>query len=313
VSRRSDWLTATGFGAGWSLIKAMPEGLAGRTFSAAADAAFRRRGPGTIQLARNLHRVLGPSSTPATLAAVTRAALRSYARYWQETFRLPAMDKDAIVADQLSKLAGVDNVQRALDSGRGAVTALPHSGNWDIGGLAMVRQFGGFTTVVERLRPVSLFDRFVAYRESLGFEVVPLTGGENPTTVLRQRLQQGRLICLVADRDLSRNGVLVDFFGQPCRMPGGPALLAALTGADLLPTHLYFTESGWAGEIAPPLVLSGTRLREQVQSGTQQLADFFASRIAEHPADWHMMQRLWLADLASSDGRSAGPAAGGQP
>jgi KDO2-lipid IV(A) lauroyltransferase len=30
---------------------------------------------------------------------------------------------------------------------------------------------------------------------------------------------------------------------------------------------------------------------------TQALADAFASGIADHPEDWHMLQRLWLADL----------------
>ena len=85
-----------------------------------------------------------------------------------------------------------------------------------------------FTTVAERLRPAWLFDRFVAYRESIGMEVLALTGGDQaPTAVLTERLKAGGAVCLVADRDLSRHGVEVDFFGERARMPSGPALLSA--------------------------------------------------------------------------------------
>lgn len=302
----SDRVAAAGYGAGWSLMRAVPEGVADRSFRAAADLAFRRRGPSTVQLAKNLHRVLGPDSTPAALAAVTRAGLRSYARYWRETFRLPGMDKGAVAASFLDELAGIDHARQAMAAGNGLIMPLPHSGNWDIAGLGMVHEFGGFTTVAERLQPVSLYDKFVGYRESLGFEVLPLTGGEvSPTTVLKERLTEGRLICLVADRDLSSRGVEVEFFGERTRMPAGPAMLAALTGAALCPTVLYFTDGGWAGEVSPPLALPGERLRDQVRAGTQLMADFFADRIAVHPADWHMMQPLWTADLTPRAGDPA--------
>ena len=313
LSRVAERLVATGYGVGWSVVKAVPLSVADRAFTAAADTAFRRRGPSTVQLARNLKRVLGDTATPASLSAVTKAALRSYARYWLETFRLPSMDHDAVVATMLANLPGVEHVRAALDAGRGIVMPLPHSGNWDVAGLAMARTFGGISTVAERLKPASLFDEFVAYRESLGFEVLPLTGGPNPSTVLRQRLREGKIVCLVADRDLSASGIAVDFFGEPTRMPAGPAMLAAVTGADLCPTHLYYLDGGWAGDISAPLTLRGTRLRDQVADGTQQMADFFAAGIARHPADWHMVQPLWPADLPLRPDRAPATAAAASP
>ena len=44
------------------------------------------------------------------------------------------------------------------------------------------------------------------------------------------------------------------------------------------------------------------RLRDRVNGATQQLADAFATMIAEHPTDWHMVQKLWLADLTPRPG-----------
>jgi KDO2-lipid IV(A) lauroyltransferase len=130
-------------------------------------------------------------------------------------------------------------------------------------------------------------------------EVLPLTGGERaPTEILTERLAAGGAVCLVADRDLSQNGIGVQFFGEPTRMPGGPALLGARTGAAVLPVGLWFTPHGWGQRIRPPVELpTGGSLRDKVVAGTQQIADAFAAEIAEHPADWHMLQRLWLADL----------------
>jgi KDO2-lipid IV(A) lauroyltransferase len=162
-----------------------------------------------------------------------------------------------------------------------------------------VHHSGPFTTVAERVKPESVFDRFVAYRESIGMEVVALTGGERPPTeVLTQRLRANRVVCLLADRDLSRNGIEVRFFGEAAKMPAGPALLAATTGASLHVVHSFFVgDDGWGHSISAPIELPEGRLRDQVAAGTQKMADRFAAGIAGRPHDWHMLQRLWLADL----------------
>jgi KDO2-lipid IV(A) lauroyltransferase len=287
-----------GFAAGWGLLKAVPPGMSARAFRAVADAASVRNGSGTRQLRRNLRRVVGPGMSEPELDRLVGDALRSYSRYWLETFRLPKMDHAEVVARTHARTEGVENMRAALERNGSFVMALPHMGNWDVAAIWLIAQGVPFTTVAERLEPESLFDRFVAYRESLGMEVLALTGGQRPPAdVLAERLRAGRSVCLVADRDLSRNGIEVRFFGEPTRMPGGPALLAATTGAALLPVGLWFTDGGWGQRIHPAVELPDGSLREKVAAGTQLVADAFAHDIAEHPADWHMLQRLWLADL----------------
>jgi KDO2-lipid IV(A) lauroyltransferase len=172
--------------------------------------------------------------------------------------------------------------------------ALPHSANWDMAGVWVVHHCDTFATVAERLKPESLYRRFITYRESLGFEVLPLSGGPRPAyDVLVERLGENRVICLMADRDLTRSGVQVDLFGEPTRMPAGPARLAIETGAMLLPICPSYEGDDWGLEFFPPLdVTSG-----DVGVITQALADRFATCIAAAPQDWHMMQPQWLADL----------------
>jgi KDO2-lipid IV(A) lauroyltransferase len=77
-------------------------------------------------------------------------------------------------------------------------------------------------------------------------------------------------------------------------MPAGSAKLAIETGADLTVVHSWYTAHGWDFSASPPLDTSSG----DVTVITQALADRFARNIAAHPADWHMMQPQWLADLS---------------
>lgn len=284
------WLQDTGYAAGWRLVRTVPEGVAQAGFRRGADLAARRGGPGVRQLRRNLRRVV-PDATEAALDDLVRRSLRSYARYWCEAFRLPSMDHRHVQETLGEHIEGLDHLDKALAEGSGAILALPHSGNWDIAGVFLVGHSGRFTTVAERLRPESLYRRFVAYRESLGFEILPLSGGSQPPfEVLTSRLRDNRVVCLVADRDLTPAGVHVTFFGEQAKMPAGPARLARNTGAALLPVGCWFTDGGWGFRVHPPVSIT------DVSGTTQVMADAFAADIAEHPEDWHMLQRLWPAD-----------------
>lgn len=294
-------LADLGYAAGWRLVHAAPQGLAAMAFQAAADLAASRDGPGARQLRRNLARVV-PAATPAGLDALVRAGLRSYARYWQETFTLASADHGALLDRLDGAMVGVEHLDAALDSGRGVVVVLPHSGNWDMAGLWFVRHHGVFSTVVERLRPEALYQRFVDYRASLGFDIVPLTGAGSPTPRLLRRLRAGGVVCLLADRDLTGAGATVEFFGGAARMPLGPARLAAVTGATLLAIGCWFTPDGWGIRFHPPVPVRGRSAAEV----TQAVADCFATDIAAHPQDWHMLQPLWIDDLPVTPLRDAG-------
>ncbi|MEU4833005.1 phosphatidylinositol mannoside acyltransferase [Streptosporangium sp. NPDC023615] len=292
-----DRLVAAAFGAGWTVVPRLPERLTAAAFRAAADLLWRRRGKSVLRLEANLARVKGTSPGDPAVRELSRAGMRSYFRYFHEVFRLPSMSIEEIVSRM--SVAGAEPVYEHLAAGRGVVLALPHTGNWDQAGAWFAGTGHPFTTVAERLRPESLFHRYTAFREGLGMEVLPLTGGDGHTFgTLAQRLRAGLPVALPAERDLTAKGVQVQFFGSATRMPAGPGLLAVHTGVPLIPALPYFTESGWGlqfyDEIAIPA--EGDR-KERVAVAMQSLATVFEKGIAEHPEDWHMLQRLWLEDL----------------
>ncbi|GGS77722.1 lipid A biosynthesis lauroyl acyltransferase [Planobispora rosea] len=293
-----DRLVAAGFGIGWAAVPRLPERLATRGFDAAADRLWKRRGKSVLRLEANLARVKGTSPDDPVIRELSRAGMRSYFRYFHEVFRLPSIPREEVVAR--THLTGAERIMENLEKGRGVVLALPHMGNWDAAGAWLIGASGmPFTTVAERLRPESLFRRYTAFREGLGMEVLPLTGGEGSTFgTLAQRLRAGRAVCLPAERDLTAKGIEVQFFGAATRMPAGPGLLAVHTGAALLPALPYFKGRDWGLDIAEEIEVpaEGTR-QERTAAAMQSLAVAFEKGITEHPEDWHMLQRLWLEDL----------------
>jgi KDO2-lipid IV(A) lauroyltransferase len=291
-------LTGVAYAFGWSALCKVPEPWAAAAFRLVADIAWRRQGRGVEVLEGNLRRVLGPDASGKELRAVSRAAMRSYARYWLEVFRLPVMDKDRIVQG-MAEHGAVDEMLANLAAGRGVVCPLPHMGNWDQAAVWIIaRGAGSFTTVMERLEPASVYDRFFAFREGLGMEVLPATGGASPFGVLARRLRNGKLVAMPSDRDVTGGGVEVEFFGEKALMMGGSAALAVQTGAALMPATLWFDGDGWGVYVHPeiPVPAEGDRW-QRTNAMTQQVAKVFEEGIRRHPADWHMLQRVFVNDL----------------
>ncbi|MCW2934024.1 MAG: Phosphatidylinositol mannoside acyltransferase [Actinomycetia bacterium] len=306
-----DRLQSAAFGAGWSLVSRLPESWARKLFTLGADIAWRRQGGGVQVLEGNLLRVLRPGveggappgqAEPdgAELRAMSREVMRSYARYYMEAFRIQAIPKERVLAGMHNDSPNVPLTMKYLQNGRGVIYALPHCGDYEIAGAWInAKGAGSFTTVAERLKPESVFQRFLKLREGIGIEVLPTTGGPHPFGVMAQRLRAGKLVCLVADRDLSDTGVEVDFFGEKALMPAGPAMLAIQTGAALMPVSCWFVgDDEWGTYVHDEIPVPGHGDRkEKAAIMTQQLAAAFEEGIREHPEDWHMLQKVFVADL----------------
>ncbi|WP_025274332.1 phosphatidylinositol mannoside acyltransferase [Haloglycomyces albus] len=272
----------------WRGIRLLPDNVADRLFRYGADRSFRRGGPRVDQLRRNLERVTGTDVDDAML----RTALRSYARYWKEAFRLPSMSDRAFAA--AFEMNGFEPVAERARQGMGSIVALPHTGNWDLAGAWVAKQGHGITAVVERLKPEGVYRRFVEFRESLGMHVIPTDGSDTaPLALLGNRLQAGDVVALVADRDLSDSGIDVDFFNATASFPAGPAYLAVRHQVPLYTASIHYEDDRAVCHISGPVDTGQGRLRERMNHTTQQMADMFQKSIADHPTDWHMMQRFW--------------------
>jgi KDO2-lipid IV(A) lauroyltransferase len=298
VSTSGPAATATyaGYRAGAAIAMALPEsfsrpaaGLAGR----ALGLAMRGR---REMVGRHLRRIHGPGLEGRALDRAVAATFSSYGRYWLEAFRLPTQDLLTLDGDRF-RIDGRDHVDKALADGKGVIIGTPHLGNWDLGAAWFAAHGYQPTTVVEPIEPPALFEWFCAYRRGLGMGIVPL-GPEAGTTLLK-KLREGLMVGLVCDRDLSRTGVEVEFFGERTTFPGGPATLALRAGAPLLAGANFFAGEGHHCIMRPPLdtTRQGT-LKEDIGRITQALAAEFEVLIRMAPDQWHLLQPNWPSDFA---------------
>ena len=302
MSTVEERLSSIAYSVGWSAVRRLPEKSAYSMFERIADTMWARQGKDVKRLQSNLRRVVGPSVSEDDLKLLGRAGMRTYFRYWCELFRMPGWSDERILSD----MVGVDDhyLSEALAEGKGVIVVVPHMGNWDHAGYWVKLKHGWVTTVVERLKPEDLFDKFLSIRLARGADVIPLTGGEPPYPYLVMRLKEGRLVALASDRDLSNTGVRVQFFGATAKMPAGPAALHLDTGAPIIPASLYFKDGRNHTQFFPRLNLEDapeSRMRAIVYI-TQQIAQAFEGIIGEHPEDWHMLQRVWIDDLDPAKG-----------
>lgn len=279
---------------GWRAVRLLPEPAARAAFDRIADGIHARDGRSVQRLRANLARAVPAEELDATV----RTGVRSYLRYWCESFRLPSWDLDDLVAR--TRVIGEEHLRTPVEEGRGVVAALPHMGNWDWAGAWACGTGMPVTTVAERLEPARLYDEFVAFRAGLGMEILPLTGGPPPMRRLVDAVREGRLVCLLADRDLSRTSVDVTLLGETARMPRGPAVLARSTGVDLVPVTLAYRGRDLELTFHEPVPHAPGN--DGIVAMMQGVADAFGAGIAADPADWHMMQRVFAADLTSPAG-----------
>jgi KDO2-lipid IV(A) lauroyltransferase len=275
---------------GWRIVQVLPEKSAYRLFEKLGKIFYSRNGKAVKRFRSNLQVVL-PSANPNELEEIVIKGISSYFRYWCDTFRFPGWSKQRII-DSVN--ATNENLLKdPVAAGTGVIVALPHSGNWDHAGAYFCAQGIPLVSVAERVKPEKLFQKFLTYRQAIGMEILALDSNTLPT--LSDRLNDGKLIALVADRDFSKNGVDVDFFGKKAKMPIGPALLSLRTGAPLITAQVSYNPKGIQIDFLGPLTprIQGT-LEDRAKDLVQQCADNFAIGISKNPEDWHMLQRIWI-------------------
>lgn len=274
----------------WKIIGLLPEKLAYKLANRVADIAYRKDGKGVRRLRSNYRRVM-PSISESELSNLTKLGMRSYLRYWFDTFRLNKWSKNRII--DTTTIIREELLRENIESKRGCIVALPHAGNWDHAAAYFCSTGITLTAVVEKLKPEAIFKRFLDYRQSIGIE--PISHEEKTIPILLERLKSGKLVALVADRDMSRSGIEVQFLGGTAKMPAGPAILALQSGSPLITAYIRYLKKGIEITFDETIKLPSTGDEsENIRLVTQSMADNFAKRIKDSPVDWHMLQRIWI-------------------
>ncbi|MEO8510987.1 MAG: hypothetical protein ABI534_07055 [Chloroflexota bacterium] len=257
----------------------------------------RRRALVTANLAR-VSRAIGRPDSGRRLRRLVRDAFRAHARYYVELLRYRTYGPEHV-----REHIGIDDWDRLEGELRGQATviALPHLGNFEPLGNFLGLHGLPATAPIEEIEPPGLFEFIMARRASgsASVQVVPLSRARRP---MFDALRRGEMVALVADRDISGDGLPVTLFGHPTTLPAGPATLTLLGGARLMTARVLrvapdqFRGSGTWLDVE----LSGDR-RADIATMTQRIAERFEAAIAEAPEQWWgAFQPIW-PDLAGGD------------
>lgn len=282
----------------WRAVRALPERVAYQMFDFAAPHIVRRGGRGINRLRSNLA-IVRPELNDDQLTALTIDAMRSYLRYWCDIFRLPDWSPDRITSTVREDPPG--GLDAALARNKGVILVLGHIGNWDHAG-AWVTVTGkpSVTTVAENLKPQAVLDAFLKFRTDLGM-TIHILGDSGTYQSLSQTLDDGGLVALLADRDLTNTGMTVDLCGCKARVAAGPAKLAEDTGAELVFVPIRYerradSPSGWGIVISfePVPFSTASTYEERVVERTQNWVSLLEPHLRRFPQDWHMLQRVFI-------------------
>jgi len=171
-----------------------------------------------------------PDQEPRWRRRVARSCYRHLIRESIATFRMAGMSRDEVLA-----MASMDEDQLAhfrqdVAAGNGVVAVTGHLGNWEMGGAWLAAGGVPVEAVVQVQRNRRFDEDLRSVRREVGLVTIPKQ--DAPRGVLRA-LRAGHAVALVADQNVTRGGIFVEFFGRLAATAPGPAIFARRTGAPV--------------------------------------------------------------------------------
>ncbi len=244
-----------------------------------------------------IHRASGQEVGRRQLRREARDVYRNFAKYIVDFFTLfHFRDEERRKLMDLGDLYEV--IQRGLDRGKGVITVTAHMGNWELGGASMC--MGGFKVNAVALVQADpkLNELFQSQRLARGMQIIPLGQAAKPSL---RALRRNEVLAVVGDRDFTATRLTVNFFGQPARVPHGPAQLAVAMGSTIITAVLVRNPDDTYQLLHDdPIIPDGLT----VEAITNRVARALESFIGRYPTQWYLFNHFWdiEEDLAVTHG-----------
>ncbi len=244
-------------------------------------------------LVANQRRVM-PGASRQQVARNARRVSIAVAKNYYDLFRLPSMSKQQLL--DYFEVRGVEHLAAAYTRGKGVIIVAPHMGSYNL--VPSLVSSLGFPTaaVVEHIRDPRLHEYYLGLRANQG--VALMTNGTEDVRAILKALRAGKIVLMLADRNVGTSSDAVTFFGERTMLPAGPALIARRTGAALLPAYSHRTGNTQSVAVAwPAMALPETTgsLEERRAADTQAVAQLLERMIREAPDQWAILQAVWPA------------------
>jgi len=211
----------------------------------------------------------------------------NFARAMVDFFRLDFISKETLSIDV--KCVGFENTAKALAFKRGCVMITLHLGNWDYAGAYLAAHDVPMSALVEETE-AEMFNLYTQHREKTGMKTFPVT---RAGYAFLDTIKNNRALAVLADRDIMKNGVTVDFFSGKRKIPKGLADIIIKKKLPVLFGYMVFNpyRNGhrYLGVIEPPIVFDGT-----VDEFNRLLVKKYETMIRSYPDQWFVFHPEWI-------------------
>ncbi len=234
---------------------------------------------------RNLSRIV---ADPSQVPCLVRRTFIRYAKYLVDYTRMDLLRKRH-VHGLVFRFDGWEHIDRAVAEGKGGLILSAHLGNWEMGGIFLTLLGYRLTVITAPDVEARLHTYRVNLRHEQRIKVVTLDDTLSSSLAVLRSLQANELVALLGDRDLFGKGIPVTFFGRRVYFPIGPALLASLSEAPLIPTFVLMNEDDrYLCLASDPIRIQKTGNRhDDLAANTQRIADVMAKFIRAYPDQWY--------------------------
>lgn len=242
--------------------------------------------PSKRRLCAHLHTRAAGGLDPAEARRRARASYRSYARMIVDTIWIHAIGLDEM--HQYGHVDGVEHLHHTRDAATGGVLVLVHFGSWDIAASLALAAGHPATSVMAPVGPPSTTALLAWSRRVKQMELfTPAAAARG----LIRALRRGRLVALLVDIPEGGATTVVQYCNGPVRFSTGPASLARLTGAPILPASCRRTADGYVVVIHEPFHIAPDC---DDRSAMQHVAEILEPDVHRDPEQWYPFNQIYV-------------------
>ncbi len=241
----------------------------------------------------NLRIITGDMPGDKELRTMANEVFRNFARYLVDFFRFSRINDEYIKKNV--RITGLENVDKGLSAGKGVIVLSAHIGNWELGAqvLSMMRPPMKAVVLTHRNK---LVNDFFTKQRTVG-DLKPVEIGISLRNCYKI-LKSNGILAMLGDRDFSKNGLCLKFFGKGTLIPKGPAVFSHRLGSCIVPCFIVRVRNNTFRFIFEPPIYPEESINEYscVKSLAEKYTSTIESYVKKYPTQWYMFREAWNGD-----------------
>lgn len=239
-----------------------------------------------------------PDKSIWELKRIARGVYRNIGLTAADFFEIPYVNSANL--HEWVELEGFEHLEKAKAQGKGVLSIVAHFGNWEMMTAAIPLASGPMYIIYRPLDSPVLEDVIAWMRTHKGNYLIPKEGA---TKVVRRLLQQGKVIGILNDQNVSASeGIFVNFFNRPACTSPGTAYMALRTGAPVVAGYLFRKEDGkYKFVIEAVEVISTGDFEQDLIANTQKFTEVVERIVRQYPDQWFWIHQRWKTKLSQAD------------